>query len=366
MTRRAPLLSLLLLACAPKAQVDSVQALIDKIDWDLTPVLASPNSGTYGAAPGRSRDPVVSVLTHDMKFDRSLEAAAGGLALNAVEGVGGIQRWELREAAWRGGWPYPVLDARGWSAVANEPPPDDTFQWLSTTAEGDSMALVRARGGMGDGWVGLRGHPEVDLGLLPRGAALGTPLALPAIAGATWRVSDGGGVLYEGTLDRPETLLLASAGEWVVQILREGRELARFPIYVEIDPPEIPLLRSPRDAPLIGSTEDADRWTRDLLKHVRQSYRLPVWESNPLLEAAVKTMAQDPTRPVGEILGALGYARGAVVWTCDDVTVENCLDRWVWDPRKRGALLSTELDAMGLRTVLDARGVHLTLVLGDS
>lgn len=352
--------------CAGKGGLETLDEMIERLDWAMTPSLPSPDSGTYARLTGKPRDPVIGALVRDLTFDRSLEAAAAGLALNAVEGFGGITRWELREALWRGGWPYPVHDARGWSAAGGEAPPEDTFRWLEATQEGDVIGLVRARGRMGDGWVGMRAHPEVDLGSVPRSATLGTQITLPAIPGAIWRVSDGGGQLYEGTLEVEEPLLLSSAGEWLVQILQDGRELARFPVYVEIAAPEAPLLRTPRDAPLIGTAADADRWARDLLKHVRATYRLPAWETHPLLEAVARKLVEDPSRPAADLLTGVGF-RGAdaLVWTCDDVTVENCLDRLIWDPRRRAGLLSTELDSVGMSVRLDARGVHMLMLLAD-
>jgi hypothetical protein len=362
-----PVLLLAVLAgCARNTGPQSLAERAKDLDWELTPSLPSPDVGTYMASAGKPKDPLVTTLVGNMSFDRSLEAAAAGMALSAVEGFGGIQRWELREALWRGGWPYPVFDARGWSAASGEAPPDDMLRWLEAFPEGDTIGLVRARGRLGDAWVGMRAHPEIDLGLLPRAAVLGQQLVLPQVEGATYRIADGGGTLFEGNLDRGDTLLLTSAGEWVVQVLRAGKELARFPVYVEIAPPDVPLLRTARDAPLIGTAADADTWTRDLLKHVRTTYRLPPWEQMPMLDSAASTLAADPNRGADDVLKALGYDVGeALVWTCDDVTVENCLDRWIWDPRRREGLLSLTLDSVGLHTVLDARGLHLLLVLAD-
>jgi hypothetical protein len=62
------------------------------------------------------------MMVGDLAFDRALESASAGLALDAADGTGGLARWELREAAWRGGWPYPVTDARGWGTVSGTAP----------------------------------------------------------------------------------------------------------------------------------------------------------------------------------------------------------------------------------------------------
>lgn len=360
MTRLASLL--LLSACAAKAPVPLMERAA-KLDWASTPILPSPTAGAYQRLPGTPRDTVVKVLADGLSFDHALEAGAAALALDAVDGRGGLQRWELREAMWRGGWPYPVTEARGWDALNNDPPPPELLTWLEGIPAEQPMALVRARGRVGDAWIGVHAAPEVDLPILPRRAPLGTPLDLPALAGASYRLADGGGALFEGPLDRGERLLLTSAGEWLLQINVGEREVAKAPIYVSLEPPETPLLRLP-DPPLIGTAEDANAWARRLLDHVRQTYRLRRWSSDPMLDAAARTMALQPERKPLDVLAALGFTRTqATVWDCTDATVEHCLDRWVWDPRRRQALLSTDLDTVGLYTTLGPRGVRLLLVL---
>lgn len=363
MPRAAALL--LLVACAHQGRVDTLAERVADLDWTLTPALPSPDAGTYMTAPGRPRDVLVARMVDGYAHDRSLEAGATGLALAAVEGLGGLTRWELRESLWRGGWPYPVQDARGWSSLASEPPPQDLLAWLDGLPRDVPIGLVRARGRMGDGWIGMRGQPDVDLGMLPRRMPLGGTLTLPAVPGATWRLSDGGGTLSSGTLDAGASLLLSSAGEWLMQILRDGRELARFPVYVGIDAPEEPLLRARETPPLIGTADDAVAWAEELLRHVRKAYGLKPWTPDSLLATAARTLAREPDRPVAELLRPLAVdTETARVWMCDDNTVENCLDRWVWDPALRGALLSNDLDAIGLYGTVDPKGVHLTAVLG--
>jgi hypothetical protein len=357
---------LLSIACTRQTRVESLTERAEGLDWSYTPVLPSPDAGTYMASPGGSRDAIIRALTSDKAFDRALESGAAGLALSAVEGNSGLSRWELREAMWRGGWPYPVLDARGWSALTNQPPPDDLFGWLEAVPVTEPMALVRARGTQGDGWIGLRAHPDVDLGMLPRRTPLGAPLDLPPIAGATFRLADGGGALTEGPLDAGERLLLASAGEWLLQILRDGRELARFPIYVGIEAASEPLLRLDGEPPLIGTADDAESWAARLLLHVREAYRVPAWKRDALMDSAARALAEDGRRDLVTLLTPLGVdPSSAAVWTCDDTTVENCLDRWVWDPRLRRVLLDPLSDLLGIHGVVDARGVHLTAVIAD-
>jgi hypothetical protein len=356
--------TLSLAAGCPKSPA-TLRERADSIPWEVTPSLPAPSSGTYGAAPGAPRDPIVRMMIGDLAFDRALESASAGLALDAADGTGGLARWELREASWRGGWPYPVSDARGWATVSSTAPPDDLFAWVESVPEGQPMALVRARGAMADAWVGMRAEPAFDLGALPREAPLGTAITLPPVPGAVFRLADGGGTLLEGPLDQGEHLLLTSAGEWLLQVVRENLELVKAPIYVGIPAPDQPLLRTSGTPPLIGTVEDADAWARRLFTHVRQAYRLRPWQRDPLLDAVAERLDAADARPLPEILTAVGLSgTNATVWTCDDVTVENCLDRLVWDPRKRAALLDTNIDLMGLHARLDARGVHLRVVLG--
>jgi hypothetical protein len=358
------LATLSLAAGCPKAPL-SLRERADEIPWEVTPSLPAPSSGTYGAAPGEPRDPIVRMVVGTRAFDRALESASAGLALDAADGKGGLARWELREAAWRGGWPYPVSDARGWGTVSGTMPPDDVFTWVESVPDDQPMALVRARGALSDAWVGMRAEPALDVGALPREAPLGTAIELPAVAGATFRLTDGGGTLLEGPLDDGERLLLTSAGEWLLQIVRENLEIVKAPIYVGIPSPNVPLLRTEGTPPLIGTVDDADAWARRLLEHVRRAYRLTPWRRDPLLDAVAERLDAADPRPLAEILTAVGLeGTRATVWSCDDVTVENCLDRLVWDPRKRAALLATDIDLVGLHARLDARGVHLRVVLG--
>ena len=160
--------------------------------------------------------------------------------------------------------------------------------------------------------------------------------------------------------------LLSSAGEWLLQILRDGKEIARFPIYVGVDAATEPLLRAAQAPPLLTGDAETSAWAIELLTHIRATYHLPRWSPDPLLQSAARSLAADPDREPASLLRALGAdPETSLIWRCDDTTVENCLDRWVWDPRRRAGLLDPQTDALGLHGAVDARGVHLTLVVAD-
>lgn len=366
---RSPVRSLLVIAllagCKPKPPPDLAE-LAKRLDYKSTPVVPSPDSGTYYPSPIPNRDPVIERLLRGKGHDAALSGAAGAIALAAVEERGDLSRWELREALWRAGWPYNAFDARRWNTREGDPPPGDLLDWIEALPADQPVGLVRARGRGVDVWVGIRSQPLVELPPIPRRAPMGSTVNLPVVPGARFRLSDAGGRLTEGDLDAPVSLLLASAGEWMLQLVEGRRELASLPIYVDLAPPTEPLLRTPTPpGPIVGAP-DADARTRHLLRHVREAYALPAWVGSPLLDAAARELAGSMERGAARAVAAVGLqARSLTTWTCDDVTVENCLDTWAWDPRRRDVLLSPDADTFGLHTVLDARGLHLTMIVAD-
>ncbi len=354
------------MACGPKAP-GSLSEAAERIDWAGTPRLPSPDAGAYADGAEAPRDPALNALLRGKHHDGALAGAASALALAAAEGVGGLTRWELREAAWRAGWPYPVADARAWSVGDGLTPPRDLLTWVEQIPADEPMSLVRARGRDSDEWVGMAGWPPVQLGALPRVANLGAPLLLPPVPGGVWRAADASGALSEGSLEKGGSILLSSSGEWLVQVVQGDKEVARFPVYVGVNPATTPLLRLPNPMPQPSSGPDADALARALLDHVRNAYGRPTLSASPMFDAAVQQYMRNPAAGSAAALSAIGF-RGAkgIVWACDDVTVENCFDNWVWDLRRREGLMSTTYDSYGLQTSLDGSGVHLTLLLVDA
>lgn len=348
-------------------QVDlTVFERAERIEWAELPRLPSPDAAAYAAADERPRDPLIAALVDGWRHDGSLAAAAAALALPMARGNGGLTRWELREAAWRGGWPFPVTEARAWRSYERMPPPRDLLAWLDALPKDVPMALVRARSDGEDVWLGLHGLETITLGSVPRLAALGSPLTLPAVEGATWLVADPSGATQGGPLDQGARVLLGRTGEWLVWLRRGEEELARFPIHVDTETPQQPILRLDSSPP-IDDDDDVAALADTLLAAVRAAYGLPAWTPSALFDAAVARYVEDPRAGSRAVLSAVGYGEAeGIAWACDDVTVQGCIDQWLWDPRRRGQLLSRALDAYGLHARLDASGVHLTLLLVDA
>jgi hypothetical protein len=168
-------------------------------------------------------------------------------------------------------------------------------------------------------------------------------------------------------LEKGGSILLSSSGEWLVQVVQGDKEVARFPVYVGVNPATTPLLRLPNPMPQPSSGPDADALARALLDHVRNAYGRPTLSASPMFDAAVQQYMRNPAAGSAAALSAIGF-RGAkgIVWACDDVTVESCFDAWIWDLRRREGLMSTTYDSYGLQTTLDGSGVHLTLLLVDA
>jgi hypothetical protein len=352
-------------ACVKEVPPPSLVELAEKLEWTSVPTLPAPESGTYLSFREQPSDDVIAALVRGKHYDGALASAGATLALDAIEHDELLSRWSLREALWRGGFPFPVYDARTWEARPGEPPPRDLLHWIEQISPDEAMALVRARGPKRDIWVGLRAQPELQLGALPRRTQPGAAIHLDPLPGAVFRLTDGVGRMYEGALDAGDDLLLTSSGEWLLEITRERRELVRLPIYVGIAPPAQPILRIAGDSGNLADAEDARDLARVVLDQVRLAYVMPIWRHDPSLDAAAHKVAASPPELTDRIVGALGYEReDVVIWTCDDVTVQNCIDRWLWDPPRRATLLGRSHTEMGLHAELDARGVHLTLVLG--
>jgi hypothetical protein len=223
-----------------------------EVAWEDTPKLPSPTSATYAIVPAVPPDPGVALVLAGQSWDASLGGAAAGLALAVVSDSGSITPPEVREAAWRAGWPYAVHEVRAWATKAGEPPPEDVKTWLLQWV-GASIGLVRARGGVEDVWIGLAARPPLDLGPLPRQLPQGGAFEMAAVPGGRLRAADPEGTIVEFDLSTDFSTKVEIEGEWLVEIDREGIVLAQFPVYVGLVPPEFGLLvptRLPDEAPM--------------------------------------------------------------------------------------------------------------------
>lgn len=339
-SRSLALLALLALAACAKRppQADELGAL---------PRVPSPEAGTYARVADVPPDPVVARIVAPYRYDASLGGAAAGLALQAAAG-GGFTPWEVRESAWRAGWPYPVAQLRAWHTAAGAPPPEALTEWLAGLPEGQSVGLVRVRAESADSWVGLSAAPAVDLGVIRRIMRTGEAIELPPVAGAVLVVGDPTGDVREVPLDSPVPVGLDAPGEWIFEVRQESATLARFPVYVDMVPPRLDLFA------VDGLPAEPGPRAEALVGVIRDAYGGAPWERDRTLDT-VAASALDGRIDTLAAAGRLGYDRAAAAaWSCVAPTVEACLDAVIWRPEQRRAfLLDNELLGLAVRATAD-------------
>ncbi len=353
---RMPLLWLALAGC-PKTTV------IGAPDYAALPRLPSPSAGTYALAPQAPPDPVIKALLKGQTWDASLSGAAAGIGLSAANDRGGLARWQVREAAWKAGWPYPIQDVFAWATEEGGSPPTDMLTWVSTLQPATQVGLVRARGKGKDVWVGLGSTPRADVGVQPRQLPEGAQLVLPRVPGATYTISDPRGRLQQGHLEIARTLTVEEPGEWVVEIADAGGAIALFPVYVGLVPPDVGLFAEARRD---GGDASVEVQAETLLSEIRRVYGLRPWTRDPLLDAAARSGLNDATQDTQALSARFGFEPGELSrWECRGASIEACLDGVLWAPRARPALLG-DTDLLGMATSFDGHTVHLVALIGPS
>ena len=348
---------LLLFSCAKPP------ALLTVVDWEATPRLPSPSAGTYARVKMAPQDPGVRQVMGTRDWDASLGGAAAGIALNLVHRRGTLTPPEIREAAWRAGWPYPVRSVHTAGTALGSPAPQKVKQQLASVPGQAAIGLVRARseGQSQDIWVLLTSIPRRDIGVFPRQLPRGSRLALPSLEGVRFAVSDPDGRLYEGHLDVGWSVEATNEGEWLVEMVDNEGVVARFPIYVGMVPPQFSLLSGGDRA---DNTEAAKGQVQEVLGRVRDAYGLRGPQVDTLLQNAIRWVQSDPTVSASTIAKRVGFDEGRVWrYDCTQPTVELCLDPLVWDPRARPFLMSSSL-LMGVGADVVPNGIHVTLLLG--
>lgn len=330
--------------------------------YEEVPRLPAPTAGSYNRSLEPTPDPLVQPLVEGLRWDASLAGAASGLALDLVK-AGTTQvltRWQVREAAWRAGWAYPIADARAWSAMEDGSPPPQLLGWLETVSPEDDLGLVRARGQEGDVWVALKARPRLDIGRVPRQLAQGAELALPALPGASYAISDANGRLLSGSLDEPVSLTVATRGEWLVQVDDARGSAALFPVYVGLVPPDLPVIE---DARSVRTDVEAIARAEELLDIVRATYDAEPLHRDFMLDAGARSLLQGGGTTREGVIASLGLSPAeTALWECQGVTVEACLDGMIWRPRNRSALLD-DASGLGLAASVGAEGVRLVGIL---
>lgn len=336
-------------------------AILAPIDWSATPRLPTPSAATYARVASKPPDPGVEQVMGSRAWDASLGGAAAGLALSIIHQNALLTPPEVREAAWRAGWPYPVRSVHTVGTSNGAPVPPKVREQLATLPEGVDVGLVRARGARQDLWVMLTSEARRDIGVFPRQIGVGNKITLPAMPGVEFAVSDPLGKLYTGNLAVGWSVEAAADGEWLVELVDTTGVVARFPIYVGMIPPSLSILSA---GDVAGNDKVAAAQVEEVLTKVREVYGLKPPQVDTLLQNAVSWVRAEPDVTADAVGARVGFEPGHIWrYKCNEATVEVCLDAMVWDPRARPFLLSNNL-LMGIGAAIVQEGVHVTLILG--
>lgn len=344
---------LLLFACPKTAPV--------AIDWQSTPRLPSPRSGSYATLPSRPLDSGVASLVAGKRWDAVLSGAAAGVALRLVSGQGSLTVPELREAALSAGWPHPVQAAQVWVGKRGGPPPAAVGEWLQRAPGDTSIGLVRARSTVEDVWVGLLSTPRASIEGIPRQIPVGGTLSLPKIKETKLSFADPYGTTGEVDLANGYEQILDVSGEWLFEVRDKVGVAALFTVYVGVLPPELHLLVPSR---VPETWQEADSKTADTLARVRGAYGLAPFKTDPIMAAAARTAAESPSTSAADLAPRVGLSKDAMWrWECQAPTVEACIDAILWDVRSRPGWLAPSA-LYGRDVKLTTAGVQIVLLVG--
>ncbi len=301
------------------------------------PSLPAPQSRIFARTAGTPSDPAVARLVGEVRWDVALAGAAGGLGVEASVGISTYQPWEIREAAWRAGYPVPVRQVRAWTTPKGGPPPAELLAWLETVDETTDVGLVRARSPESDAWVALAAKPRVSLPPFPREGRVGTELRFPAQPGFRVVWSDPVGGLGEATLDAERVIGLHTMGCWLLDVRDDQGIAARFPVWAGMAPPDVRLYELP------GLPSDPLARAEALLAEFRATSDRPGWTADPTLDLIAARGLTEPTAQLASTLTKLGYdAEKTGSWTCDAPSLEECLDEVLWRPESRRVVLAPQ------------------------
>ena len=313
--------------------------------YEMVPHLPAPEAGTYSRGSTQPSDAAVAFVVGQRPLDASLSGAAAGMALDLTGDQALFQKWEIREAAWRAGYPYPVgKSIRAWGP-AGGPPPDVLLEWLGTLPLSQDLGLVRARAARGDLWVGLAAEVTQSLPVIPRRILVGERLSFSPDAEGVLALSSPEGDVSTHTLERGFQRAMEQDGEWLVELTHKGQQVALFPVYVGIEVPNFPVLRDA--APV--EDDDPLQAMQHVMTVVRETYDRPAFERMVLLDAGARTLLANPERDVGEVLSALGLSsEGAVFHRCATTLTRVCMDKLLWDIKTRSVFVSPSQWVLGL------------------
>ncbi len=342
------MLLLTILACPPKQTAALGPAV---------PVLPAMSAPLYAWTHGVPPDEAVALVSQGLPWDEGLSGTAAAVALAVTAGEP-IDRAQVRWAAYRAGWPYPVEEV-----IVQEVPKGELPERPNGFAAADAVGVARARGATGDVWVWLTSQAPVVLVPFPREQALGTSFRVEAGGGGSlqYRLVSPGGVISTG--QEP----LAEQGEWLLELESAGSRWV-LPLYVD--------MLTPADAPypwvheLPGDVSTTERQALTVLDEYRAEFESGVLERDPLLDKAASRALEawqqgTPLPPAKERLGKLGMTGSLYELTCIGPTVPTCLDDLYWALDHRGALVDSDLQFVGVAAAVEPNRVLLVLDLAQ-
>lgn len=312
---------LALLACAPK---------VTKIAPDILPVLPSPVAPSYAHVVAIPRDPLVALVMAGEPWEASLAGGATGVAMAilAKEPVG------PRLVAWKAalaGYPWPVDVAEQARARPGEPPETLAKRARELAAEpGRDVGLVRARSGEEDVWVLLSARRRARLPEVPRTLHVGDSLPEWGVDATIFSPADGAARSLPLVLDQP--------GEWMAEVRVGGERVARFPLHVGVDAPQVPPIG---DGPGTGELGEQGGLVIDTL---RARYGQDRVVADPMLESVARALLRRAhAGTLGDVVGAMqaaGFVDMPVAGaTCVGRDVAACLDQVWWSGSERSVLV---------------------------
>jgi len=298
---------------------------------DATPQLPSPNRGGYGSAPSIPKDPLVAKLVAGRRWDEALSGAATAVALGVDElGAQAVAPWFVREARYRSGYPWTVMEAQVWSGPRGAGAPPQLTAWLAARGADQDLGVVHARGRTQEHWVALAAVPDAPVPAIARRLPVGAALELPASPGWSYALGGPEGDVSGGDLAAPSAVRFDASGEWVLSWSHGGVERASIALYVGVEPPSDMLLEAPVDvAPRALVVDELNR--------VRAAWGGQPIEGDAVADVVASALLADPTRPIADVAAPVGLAQAHAA-TCPANALMRCLDELVWSVQSRAVL----------------------------
>jgi hypothetical protein len=349
-------------ACAPKKERLPETALPPGVAPQVPPILPADRARVYAVGATAPRDLLVAqVVAHaGLPWVEALSGAAGRMALDPTARPDPLDaRWLAAVA----GYPHHV-DAVIFGEEAAGAFPVGLLRALDgRLPPGAQLGLARARVLERDRWVALIGLPAVELAAFPREYAKGAPLLLPADRPGRWALVSPLGALRSGAL--PVDAVLDVDGEWWLEI-ETAQGKTGLPLYVDMDTPPAPLLRSAGER--VAGPAETEARAHAVLAELREAFGAPGLSPEATLRALsrqpldeAKEGRWDGEAAVGR-LRAAGFVDGpAVALRCAGPTVPACVDQWMRAPAARAQLLDPALGAAGFGVETSTDGVQLVL-----